>query len=251
MRLDKYLADMGLGTRSEVKQMIRKRRVLVNHTFARTGDLQIDAEADLVEVDGEAVAYAGMEYLLLNKPAGLISATLDSHQATVMDCVRTAREHFRMKDMAPVGRLDKDTTGLLLITNDGDLVHKLLAPGHHIEKEYLVETALPITEEMVHAFESGMDIPDSEKGNDAFHAKPALWRSAGIKCGYLTITEGKYHQVKRMFLAVGNEVTALKRVRMGELRLDETDLPEGSVRRLTEAEIAGLKALGTDEKIEN
>jgi len=226
MRLDKFLCDCNIGTRSQIKDFIKKGFVQVNGNQVKKSDLSIDENKDEIFFKGEKVAYRRFVYILLNKPAGIITATEDKRANTVMDLIKP----LPVKDMFPVGRLDKDTTGLLLITNDGDLAHKLLSPKYHVDKTYIVTTLKPITQEDLIALSEGVNIGDD---------KPTLPANAVLRNDgklELTIHEGRYHQVKRMLEAVNNEVTALHRSSFGPLNLDNG--PEnGSWRELTEDEI--------------
>ena len=230
MRLDKYLAHAGYGTRKEVKQLIRKKRIQVNQQIVSKDDVQIDEVNDLVHVDGECVIYQKYVYYMMNKPQGVISATSDAKQQTVMDLF----EEFVPLDAFPVGRLDIDTTGLLLISNDGALAHELLAPKKHVDKVYEVSCANIINEEQISRLEAGVTIEPDEV------CKPAKVKLVNDQVMLLTIHEGKFHQVKRMLLAVGNEVIQLKRIQMGSLKLDE-DLVEGCYRPLSISEVKQLK----------
>ena len=218
MRLDKYLAEMGVGTRQEVKKQIRQGKVTVNGTVVKAADTKIDETCDEVTIGGRNISYVSYEYYMLNKPGGVVSATEDRRDTTVIDLIKDKKR----KDLFPVGRLDKDTEGLLLITNDGDLAHRLLAPKKHVDKVYYAKIDGMVTEEDVKRFAEGIDIGAEEEE---------------IR---LTIHEGKFHQVKRMFLAVGKEVTYLKRERMGTLCLDE-NLKPGEYRLLTEEEIENVR----------
>lgn len=230
MRLDKFLAHAGLGTRKEVKQLIRSKRIKVNGQLVRNDDLKIDETNDIVLLDDEAVSYEKYIYMMLNKPAGVISATFDEKQATVMDCF----DQYIPMDAFPVGRLDIDTEGLLLITNDGALAHDLLAPKKHVDKIYYVKVAKAITQAAIEALEAGIQINEEEC------CEPAAVRQISDDEMELTIHEGKFHQIKRMMHAVGNEVVYLKRLQMGSLKLDES-LACGEYRPLSEAEIHALK----------
>ena len=233
IRLDKYLADMQVGTRSEVKELIRKKRVTVNDNIVTKPESKINTDGDSVNVDGNAVGYHEYEYFMLNKPAGVVSATDDNTCTTVIDLIKTNNR----KDLFPVGRLDIDTEGLLLITNDGALAHDLLSPTKHVSKVYYAEIDGLVTEEDVNLFKNGVDIGEEKP------TKPALLEilhqgdNSKIR---LTITEGKFHQVKRMFEAVGKKVTYLKRVEMGTLVLPD-DLAPGEYRPLTEPELQRLR----------
>lgn len=232
MRLDKYLADMGVGTRSQVKEKIRKGLVQVNGQVIRGADQKVDSEMDTVSVEGRIVGYVALEYYMLNKPQGVVSAVHDRQDRTVVDLIETKNR----KDLYPVGRLDKDTEGLLLITNDGDLTHRLLSPKKHVDKTYYVETDLPIPEEAGIRFLAGVTLEDGTV------TMPARWNPLTKQSGELTIQEGKFHQVKRMFTAVGVTVTFLKRLTMGPLQLDPA-LEPGAFRKLTTEELQQLKEL--------
>lgn len=238
IRLDKYLADMGVGTRQEVKRYIRKGSVSVDGKTVKSPEQKIDGETQRVAVDGQEIRYAAYEYYMLNKPAGVVSATEDQRDSTVIDLIGDKKR----KDLFPAGRLDKDTEGLLLITNDGQLAHRLLSPRRHVDKTYYARIRGHVTEEDVGSFAHGVNIGSGDEEE---------WTSPGvleiIASGeeseiLLTIQEGKYHQVKRMFEAVGKEVAYLRRERMGTLTLDR-DLKPGEYRPLTAEELALLKAL--------
>lgn len=231
LRLDKYLADMGLGTRSEVKKVIQKGQVMVNDVSVKKPETKIDTQSDVVSYQGKEVAYAEFEYYMLHKPAGVVSATEDKKDQTVLDLIDSKR-----KDLFPVGRLDKDTEGLLLITNDGQLAHRLLSPSKHVDKVYFARIDGKVTEEDVRIFSTGIDIGDEKP---SLPAELTILNSSDESEIELTIREGRFHQVKRMFHAVGKEVTYLKRLRMGTLVLDE-NLPVGQFRQLTKKEIEQL-----------
>lgn len=233
MRLDKFLADMNFGSRKEVKGYIKKGYVMVNGTVIKSDKFHVAEKEDTVLFDGEPVQYQKYFYYLLNKPGGVVSATVDNHDATVLDLFDD--ETFR-EDLFPVGRLDKDTEGLLLIMNDGNLAHRLLSPKHHVEKEYYAEVAGIMTEEDVAFFAEGLTIDGGELCLPAELMIDAVDEAKQTSSIRLILHEGKFHQVKRMIKAVGKEVTYLKRLRMGELRLDET-LALGEFRPLTEAEV--------------
>lgn len=236
MRLDKYLADMGEGTRQEVKKYIRRGSVTVNGELVRSPERKVD-ERDQVCLDGRKVSYAAEEYFMLNKPAGVVSATEDKRDRTVLDLI----QYKKRKDLFPVGRLDKDTEGLLLITNDGALSHRLLSPRHHVDKTYYVEVQGHVTEENRAAFQRGVNIGTEEEPLVTMPARLEILEAGqSLSRVRLTIREGKFHQVKRMFLSQGMEVTYLKRESMGSLRLDDSLTP-GEYRPLTEHEIKRLK----------
>ena len=235
MRIDKYLAEMGQGTRSEIKKLIRSGRVMVDGETVKKPELKIDETTQKVSLEGKQIGYAKKEYYMLYKPAGVISATKDDRDKTVLDLITDKKRN----DLFPVGRLDKDTEGLLLITNDGDLAHRLLAPKKHVDKVYYAKVAGIVTEEDVERFAQGIDIGTDEEEM----TRPAqldILKSGEESEIRLTIHEGKFHQVKRMFQAVKKEVTYLKRERMGTLCLDE-DLKPGEYRLLTEEEIENVR----------
>lgn len=232
LRLDKYLADMGCGTRSQVKKAISSRAVQVNGETVKSADLKIDTECDEVSFHGTPVCYADYEYYMLHKPAGVVSATEDSRETTVIDLIIEKQR----KDLFPVGRLDKDTEGLLLITNDGDLAHRLLSPKKHVDKTYYARVQGKVTADDIIAFKAGVDIGEEKL---TLPAELKILKSDDESEIELTICEGKFHQVKRMFQAVGKEVVYLKRLRMGTLVLDET-LKVGEYRKLTEKELKDL-----------
>lgn len=239
IRLDKYLADMGAGTRQEVKRKIRKGLVSVNHKTVGAPDLKIREGEDVVSVEGREIGYAAYEYYMLNKPAGVVSATTDSRDLTVVDLIQEKRR----KDLFPLGRLDKDTEGLLLITNDGLLAHRLLSPRCHVDKTYYARIRGAVTQEDVLAFAEGVDIGEDGQVERTMPGILEVLTSNAESEIRLTIQEGKYHQVKRMFLAVGKEVTYLRRERMGTLVLD-MDLKPGEYRLLTDEEKKGIGASG-------
>ncbi len=243
IRLDKYMADMGVGTRSEVKQLIKKGRVSVDGEQIKQPEYKVDTQCQTVMLDGSKLGYTHYEYFMLNKPAGIVSAVTDKKDKTVVDLIIDAKR----KDLFPVGRLDKDTEGLLLITNDGELSHELLSPGKHVEKTYYAKVNGKVTEDDVKAFAEGLLLEKetlreqkSDKQIKTMPAKLTILNSDEISEIELTICEGKFHQVKRMFQAVGKEVVSLKRISMGSLQLDET-LLVGEYRRLTEDEVLQLK----------
>lgn len=230
MRLDKYLSNMGVGSRKEVKAMIQKNMVTVNGAVVTVPKKIVDTEDDIT-VSGEAIAFQAYVYLMLNKPQGVISATR-GREETVLDLVP---ESYRHRDLFPVGRLDKDTVGLLLITDDGRLGQQLLSPKNHVAKRYLATVDADIPESAPAAFQAGFDLEP-----EGVHTKPADLAILDARRAIVTIHEGKYHQVKRMFAFVGTEVIHLKRLSMGSLALDES-LAEGEIRELTEDEIAALQ----------
>lgn len=234
IRLDKFLCDLNAGTRSEVKALVKKGRVSVNGRTVTKADTKIEETADSVCLDGRRLEWVGTVYYLLHKPAGVVTATRDPKEKTVLDLMADAPG----KDLFPVGRLDRDTEGLLLVTNDGELAHRLLSPKKHVDKTYLVLTAEAVSDEMLCRLEQGVDIGD-EKPTLPAAAKRLPDTEKGL---LLTIQEGRFHQVKRMLSAVGNEVVYLKRISMGPLTLEDS-LEKGSWRALTAQEKKDLGVL--------
>lgn len=230
VRLDKFLCDMELGTRSEVKIYLKKGFVTVDGTIQKSPDYKINPDTHEISFQGKVLNYQEFYYYMLHKPAGVITATEDKAHETVMSLLG---ENAR-KDLFPVGRLDKDTEGLLLITNDGELSHALLSPRKHVPKTYFVEVPKKLDLGQIEALEQGLDIGDDKK---TLPAKVEILDDTHI---HLTICEGRYHQVKRMLKAVGSEVLYLKRVSFGTLTLDDT-LEKGNYRALTEEEITALR----------
>ena len=226
MRLDRMLSDAHAGTRSQVKKLVKEGRVCINGVAAKARTMQIDPYQDVITLDGERLNYEEHVYLMLNKPAGYISAT-KGNVPTVMDLIP------QYKGMFPCGRLDKDTEGLLLMTNDGPLAHHLLSPHHHVEKEYYVEHKLPLTDEDIYSIETGITF-------QSVTYRPARYEKISDTSCHLTIREGKYHEIKMIFESLGDKVVYLKRLRMKNLRLDET-LKPGQYRPLTDQEIEDLK----------
>lgn len=229
MRLDRFLSEMNIGTRSQIKQLIRQKKVSVNGTLASGGDEKIDEFSDCVLVLGQRVVYERFVYYMLNKPKGVVSATKDPKEKTVLSLI----PDLCADDVFPVGRLDKDTEGLIILTNDGNLAHRLLSPKKHVDKVYRVTALFPLDEEGIRKLESGVEIGDETPTAEA------LVSLIGEREFFLTIHEGRYHQIKRMLAAIGNQVTDLKRVRFGKIALDET-LKPGESRRLTAQEVALL-----------
>ena len=229
LRLDRWLVTLGVGSRSEVQKLVKKGGVQVNHTPVRDPGQQVDETAAVLTVSGQPLDGRLTRHVMLHKPAGLLTAARDRKQPTVMDLLP---EVYSAIGCMPVGRLDKDTTGLLLLTTDGELNHRLLSPGRHVDKTYLAQVDGPLDESHVAAFAAGLRLSD-------FDAQPALLEIVGPQTGRVTVHEGKFHQIKRMFSAVGLEVTQLHRETFGSLRLDPA-LPEGEWRELTDAELTAL-----------
>lgn len=230
MRLDKFLCDTAGLTRTEAKNAVKKGQIAVNGQVQKAADFKVKENTDTVTFQGKPLSYAAFHYYMLHKPAGVITATEDKKESTVMDILREEK----VKNLFPVGRLDKDTEGLLLITDDGELAHNLLSPKKHVDKEYLVKVRDSISEEDCRKLSEGVDIGDENP------TAPAKVERVAEKEILLTIREGRFHQVKRMLQAVGNEVLYLKRLSMGSLRLSE-DLEKGAYRPLSEEEIYKIK----------
>ncbi|MFO8068789.1 MAG: pseudouridine synthase [Alkalibacterium sp.] len=240
MRLDKLLAHSGLGTRKEVKKLLKKKIVEVNEKIVVDPKTHVDPETDVITVLGERIAYQEFVYFMLNKPQGVISATEDAVHDTVIDLLEPQDS---LQEPHPVGRLDIDTEGLLLLTNDGKLTHRLLSPKHHVDKLYYAQVDGIVTEEDVDAFKTGVTLEDEFGTYETMPAKLTILETdeeAGTSKVEITIQEGKFHQVKRMMETVGKKVTYLKRVAMGDLKLDPL-LELGAYRPLTEAEIDMLE----------
>lgn len=234
MRLDKLLSNMGIGSRKEVRQLLRNGAVRLNEEVIKKPNVHVNPDADIVTVLGEPVVYREHIYLMMNKPQGILSATEDLRDRTVIDLLSAEHRHF---EPFPVGRLDKDTEGFLLLSNDGKMAHNLLSPKKEVPKTYYAHVAGVVTETDVDSFERGVML------EDGYVTKPGVLRilkSAEVSEIELTITEGKFHQVKRMFESVGKKVIYLKRQSMGPLQLDPT-LPLGNYRELTEEEVELLR----------
>lgn len=230
MRLDKFLCELQTGTRSQVKTYVRQGLVTVNGSVAKSSDIKIDENADCVCFRGQILQYRRFVYYMLNKPAGVVSATEDNVSKTVLELLRP---EDRRDGLFPAGRLDKDTEGFLLLTNDGELAHRLLSPKKHVDKTYRVSLEKPLSPEDIDILEKGVNIG---KERLTLPAKVSVEDTLTI---LLTIHEGKFHQVKRMLQAVGNQVTALKRISFGGLLLDKS-LRSGEYRELTEQEVSIL-----------
>ena len=230
MRLDKYLVEMNKGSRTQIKDAAKKGRIQVNGVPEKKTERKIDPETDEVTFDGQTVSYRAMEYIMLYKPQGVISATEDKRHRTVIDLLSGENR----SDLFPVGRLDIDTEGLLLLTNDGDLTHRLLAPGKHVDKGYFARIEGKLPETAVEQRAAGLTLTDGTPGMPGKLEILKQWeKGAEI---LLTIQEGKFHQVKRMFEALGCQVVFLKRLSMGSLKLDP-ELKPGEYRPLTEEEL--------------
>lgn len=238
-RLDKILAYLGYGSRSDVKKMVKQGRVVLNGVVPKDSGMQCNPYEDDIAVDGERIEYRDFVYLMLNKPQGVISATEDYRERTVLDLIP---EEFRVFSPFPVGRLDKDTEGFLLLTNDGQLAHDLLSPRKHVPKTYEAHVLGEVGEREIALFRQGVTLDD---GYVTLPAELEVLEHMNEEGGAqsrirLTISEGKFHQVKRMFMAVGSKVVYLKRISMGPLNLDDS-LALGSFRELSDMEVELLK----------
>ena len=237
IRLDKFLSQAGVASRRRLRDIIRDGAVRVDGVRVTDYAYKFDETACTVTVNGEAVRAAGTLVVMMNKPAGYITATEDARRATVMELLPPELRGLQLK---PVGRLDKETEGLLLFTNDGDLLHRIVSPRHAVEKEYYAEHEGVVTQDDIDRFAEGMLLRDGTR------CRPAKLESAGLGKSLITVSEGRYHQVRRMMSARGMFVTYLRRVREGDLRLG--DLGPGEVRVLTPEEVALLDARQNNEK---
>lgn len=242
MRIDRLLCEMNIGSRSQVKAYIKKGKISINGVKVMRPEMQVEEGALQICCNGKEYSYRPYVYYMMNKPSGVVTATSDQREKTVLDLLkRQLKIQYQgdlagipVKDIFPVGRLDKDTVGLLLLTNDGPLAHRLLSPKKHVPKRYLVKTDYPVLDEGIRRLMQGVRIGENEM------TLPAIVSRADEENTYfITITEGKYHQVKRMFQAIGANVIYLKRLSMGTLSLDET-LQEGQIRELTQKEVVDL-----------
>ena len=233
MRLDKFICDNTGFSRSQIKKLIQKGGVLVNSVPVRASDLKIDPEKDEVFVGKEKITYRKFVYLMLNKPEGYVSATEDRKEKTVLDLVG---EEFSHRDLFPAGRLDKDTVGFVLLTDDGDFAHKILSPKSHVPKTYIAKTDKPCDDEVIRVFEEGAKLSD---GTVCLKAELEFLNEEKTLCKVI-ICEGMYHQIKRMFACCGRTVVSLERVKMGSLPLDPK-LARGEYRELTKEELELIK----------
>lgn len=229
-RIDKVIATQTGYSRKEVKELIRKKRVMINDQLITKSDLKIDVKNDTIKIDKIKIQIKEHIYLMLNKPKNYISATSDRNMQTVLDLVK---EEYRNRNLFPAGRLDKDTTGLMIITDDGEFAHNILSPKKHIKKLYEVITDIPISEEMVDKFKNGVLLNDGK-------CKSADLKIIGTNKAIVTLTEGRYHQIKRMFGCFNAKVIELKRIGMGNLKLPD-DLSYGKYREITEEELLKIK----------
>ena len=235
-RVDKIISNLGYGSRKEIKALVKKGLVKVDGEIVKDNGLLIDPEKSVININGEDLFYREYIYLMMNKPDGVISATYDNREETVIDLLEVEHQVF---DPFPVGRLDKDTVGLLLLTNDGELNHRLISPKWHVDKVYYAKIDKAVDEKDVEAFKNGITLDDGYKCKEG---KLEIISSSDEGSEVMvTIQEGKYHQVKRMFEALGKTVVYLKRTEFGGLPLDQ-DLEEGEYRELTEDELALLKS---------
>lgn len=233
MRLDKFLSEMNVASRREIKEAAKKGRIRVNDNIIKSSDIKISPDIDKVFFDNVEIKYTEYEYFIMNKPQGVVSATKDDVDTTVIDLIKTSIRN----DLFPVGRLDKDTEGLLIITNDGEMAHRLLSPSNHVKKIYYARVSGIVTEEDIKKFSEGLILSD---GTVTKPAELKILKSGEISEIELTICEGKYHQVKRMFASTGKHVEFLKRICMGDLYLDD-DLKTGEYRKMTEDELRRLQ----------
>ncbi|SCG82951.1 ribosomal small subunit pseudouridine synthase A [Proteiniborus sp. DW1] len=236
-RLDKILSNLGYGSRKDVKGLVKSGSIEVDGKIVKDGSLKIDPYSSVLKIKGEVVEYREFIYLMMNKPQGVISSTDDFRDKTIIDLIS---DQYKVFNPFPVGRLDKDTEGLMVLTNDGQLSHRVLSPKKHVEKLYYAEVEGVVTEEDKKLFSEGVILDDGYK---TLPAKLEIIASDSISKIYLTIKEGKFHQVKRMFLSVGKRVIYLKRMAIGGLRLDES-LGLGEYRELTNEEILLLEKKG-------
>lgn len=225
-RIDKIISSQTGYTRKEVKELIHKKKVFVNNKLITKSDIKINPDIDKITIDNKEITIQKYVYLILNKPKGYISATEDKNAPTVLDLVP---ENYIHRNLFPAGRLDKDTTGLMIITDDGMFSHNILSPTKHVSKTYNVTIDIPITDEMIIGFKEGIKLSDGE-------CKQSLLEKNGIYTGTVTLTEGRYRQIKRMFGCFGAKVVELQRIKMGKLKLPN-NLEQGEIRELTEEEI--------------
>lgn len=230
MRVDKLLSNVGVASRAELKKYCKQGLISVNGKVINNPGVQVDSESDDIRFNGEKIVYREFVYIMLNKPDGYISATFDKYDPIVLDLID---QSYLVFEPFPVGRLDKDTEGLLVLTNDGQLAHRVLSPKKHVPKTYYAKIQGKVTEEDILAFEKGVILDD---GYETIPSQLKILKSDDMSEIELTIHEGKFHQVKRMFESVGKKVVYLKRLSMGKLKLDES-LGLGEYRELTEEEV--------------
>lgn len=230
-RLNKVIGSQTSYSRKDVKELVRKKRIKVNDEIVLKSDIKIDPNNDIISIDNKVLIIKKYVYLMLNKPKGYVSATEDKNDKTVLDLVP---EEYRHRDLFPAGRLDKDTTGLMIITDDGTFAHNILSPGKHISKTYNVTIDIPMTEEMVQGFKDGVQLIDGE-------CKTASLEITGQYTGIVILTEGRYHQIKRMFGCYKAKVVELERIAMGKFYLPE-DLTQGECREFTTEELEKIQS---------
>lgn len=226
MRIDKFFSSQKILSRKECGEALKKGLISVNGSIVKKGDFKIDEEKDEIALDGKVIGYKKYAYILVNKPFGIVSATEDARDKTVIDLLPN---DLRKLDLFPCGRLDKDTTGLVILTNDGVSAHNALSPKKHVEKEYYFETADDFSDEDIKAISAGITL------KDGYTTKPCRITRLSDKSGYIYLTEGKYHEIKRLFGACGNKITSLKRTAFGKIAL--ADLKEGEWRTMTADEV--------------
>ncbi|MBR3845219.1 MAG: rRNA pseudouridine synthase [Clostridia bacterium] len=232
MRIDKFLSNMGVATRTESSRAARQGGILVNGVAVKKADVHIDPEKDIITYCGRKIEYRKYTYILMNKPDGVVSATEDGRDRTVIDLLP---EELQKLNLFPCGRLDKHTLGLVMLTDDGDLAHRLLSPKHHVKKKYRFESKFPLSDDEIEYLEKGATL------EDGYVTKPSrIELFEDKRSGYITLTEGKYHQIKRMLESVNNKITYLERITFGPLALDEK-LARGEWRFLTQNEIDELE----------
>lgn len=232
MRIDKFLSNMGVATRTESSRAARAGLILVNGKPVKKADVHIDPEKDMITYCGRKIEYRKYTYILMNKPDGVVSATEDGRDRTVIDLLP---EELQRLSLFPCGRLDKHTLGLVMLTDDGDLAHRLLSPKHHVKKKYRFESKFPLSDEEIEYLEKGATL------EDGYVTKPSrIELFEDKRSGHITLTEGKYHQIKRMLESVNNKITYLERITFGPLALDEK-LARGEWRFLTQNEIDELE----------
>ena len=230
MRLDKFFTQTGTLSRSEAAKAIKAGQVKINGITQKKADFKIDEEADVISLNAQVIKYQKFVYLMLNKPEGVVSATEDKKQKTVLDLLQ---EKYQKLNLFPCGRLDKDTLGLMLLTNDGATAHNLLSPKKHVKKTYLYKCIEPLSIQSKQKIENGITL------KDGYATKPCSIKLLNETSGEITLTEGKYHEIKRLFGAVGNKITYLERISFGTLILDK-NLPRGHFRELTQQELSNL-----------
>lgn len=229
-RIDKIISSQTIYSRKDVKDLVRNKEITINDQLVLKSDYKINPEIDVIKINGNILEIKKYVYLMLNKPKGFVSATEDKSDRTVLDLIP---EKYLHRNLFPAGRLDKDTTGLMLITDDGEFAHNILSPKKHISKTYLVQIDIPMTDEMISGFQNGVELNDGK-------CKPASLEIIDTDKGIVTLFEGRYHQIKRMFGCYKATVTELKRIKMGNFMLPK-DLKEGECREFTKEELKQIK----------